>query len=96
MQDSERHIPTRVDDPIPILSFEPLEFVLAVLFLGVGTVMNVMPIGAVGAGLILWLSRKLKRGAKRGAAQHALWSSGLSIDRAMKCFPEAWINDLVE
>ncbi len=34
--DRDRHIPNRADDPVPILFWEPLEFVLGVSVLGLG------------------------------------------------------------
>lgn len=93
---AKRYIPTRVDDPVPILFFEPIEFVLIVSIFGIGVAMGALVSGAALAIGVMWAIRKLKRGAKRGATQHALWSSGLKIDRGMSRFPPAWENDLIE
>lgn len=93
---NRRYIPTRVDDPVPILFFEPIEFVLIVSIFGIGVAMGFMLAGFALSVGVMWAVRKLKRGAKRGATQHALWSSGLKIDRGMGRFSPAWDNDLIE
>lgn len=92
----DRHIPGRADDPIPILFWEPLEFILAVAILGIAIAMNLWVAGGVMAYALLWIMKRLKRGAKRGAAQHALWTTGAIIDRHMTLFPPAYINELIE
>jgi type IV conjugative transfer system protein TraL len=94
--DRDRHIPNRADDPVPILFWEPLEFVLGVSVLGLGIAVNLWLTGALLSILILWLMKRLKRGTKRGAAQHALWASGMQIDRAMGAFPPSWENEFME
>jgi hypothetical protein len=59
--------------------------------------MNAWILGLVGATLVLMLSRKLKRGAKRGAVQHWIWRMGLQVDPALaKKFPPACHNELIE
>lgn len=93
---SMRYIPIKVDDPVPILFFEPLEFVMLVSIFGISVAMGFMLIGAILSILLIFALRKLKRGAKKGATQHAIWSAGLRIDRGMSRFPQAWDNDLIE
>lgn len=94
--DLDRHIPSRADDPVPILFWEPLEFVLGVSVLGIGIALNLWFTGALLSVGLLWTMKRLRRGAKRGAAQHALWSAGMQIDRSMGVFPAAWENEFLE
>jgi hypothetical protein len=44
----------------------------------------------------LWGSSKLKRGSKRGAAQHAIWAFGLITDKGLSRFPPASIKEFIE
>lgn len=96
--DPQSHVvPHQLEDPIPIMFWDPLEFVLAISLMGFGTIMNMWMAGmAAGMGVLLG-SRYLKRGAKRGAMQHMLWSMGLQLDKPIaKRFPPAWVNEFVE
>lgn len=82
---------------VPIMFWDPAEFVIAVALFGFGMVANAWLFGACGAGFVLWGSRKLKRGAKAGATHHWIWSKGLEADQAMSSqFPPAAVNDFFE
>lgn len=87
----------KLEDPIPVLFWEPLEFVMAFALLGVGVVFGMWVVGMVGCFAVLIGSRYLRRGMKRGAVQHFLWSIGLPADNALAArFPPVWVNDLIE
>ena len=65
--------------------------------LGIGLVFGMWVIGIIGCFAVLIGSRYLRRGMKRGAVQHFLWSLGLPADKALSArFPPVWSNDLVE
>ena len=68
-----------VDDPIPIAFWDPPEFIVACMLLGMGVIFNPV-IGFLGAGLVLKYAKVLKQGNKRGAVQHWLWRAGMPID----------------
>lgn len=92
----ERRIPTRADDPIPLLFWEPFEFILAVTAFG-GIMILVNPIAAaVVSAFVLWGAKRLKRGAKRGASQHALWAFGAARDSGMSRFPHSTTTEFIE
>lgn len=87
----------KIEDPVPILFWEPLDFILSFSLLGVGLVLGMWVIGLIGCFAVLIGSRYLRRGMKRGAVQHFLWSIGLPADNALKAmFPPVWANDLTE
>lgn len=94
---SSHIVPYGLEDPVPIMFWDPLEFVLAISFIGFGIIANVWIFG-VGVGIgILFGARYLKRGAKRGAMQHFMWAYGLQLDAQLgKCFKPSWINDYTE
>ena len=76
---------------------QPLEFTLAVTFIGFGIIAKMLILGIVCGVAILWGSRYLKRGAKRGAMQHMLWALGLEADVPLKKrFPPSWDNDFIQ
>lgn len=86
-----------VDAPVPILFWEPIEFVVAVSLIGFGFVTDLVLLGVIAGGMCLALANKLKRGKKRGAVQHWLWRRGLEIDPGMqKHFPSPWKVDFSE
>jgi type IV conjugative transfer system protein TraL len=86
-----------VDSPVPIMFWDPVEFIIAISLLGFGILMNAWILGIVGATLVLMLSKKLKRGAKRGAVQHWVWRMGLQVDVSLaKRFPPACHNEMIE
>lgn len=80
------YIAKRIDDPIPIFFFDPVDFVLLVTFFGLGIVTKQFLIGAFLAWAVLKLSKMMKRGAKRGAVMHSLWRVGLLQDKSFKKF----------
>lgn len=89
-------MPVDIEEPTPILFWSPLEFVVAVSLAGFGIVAGASTLGMLVAGGVLVAARKLKRGARRGAAQHFLWAIGLQVDPALNRFPPAWENDYTE
>lgn len=96
--DEQAHIVAfDIEAPTPILFWEPLEFVMALTFMGFGMVMNLWILGMLAGTGILIGSRYLKRGAKHGAMQHYMWSLGLQMDKPLsKYFKPAWINEFIE
>ncbi|MDN5872952.1 MAG: type IV conjugative transfer system protein TraL [Sinobacteraceae bacterium] len=95
-RDPARHIPTRADDPVPMLFWDPFEFVLAISAFGLLMILANPLVGAAVAGFVLWGSKRLKRGAKRGAAQHACWAFGMMADKALSRFPPSHIREFIE
>lgn len=95
--DKQRQIPSRVDEPVPFMLWEPVEFVVAITSLGFFMAINMLFVGMVTMVGILWISKELRKGAKRGAAQHGLWAIGLNMDSVLPArFPAPFINELVE
>lgn len=96
--DPQSHVvPHKLEDPIPIMFWNPLDFVLALSLMGFGTIMNVWVFGLIAGMGVLLGSRYLQRGAKRGAMQHLLWALGLQLDKSLaRRFPPAWTNDFLE
>lgn len=92
-----RRMPLHADEPVPIIFWSAQEFILIVSILGVAIAFNVWGVGFIGAGVAVWGLRKLKRGAKRGAAQHWIWRKGLNLDKALaKTAPEPLIPEFIE
>ena len=92
-----RYIPVRVDDPVTIMLMDPLLFVLIVANVGVGMVLDVFLLGVFFAYLSFVILKRLKRGAKRGAGQHAMWSAGINLDPFLKkFFPDPLDNEFIE
>lgn len=97
MDEQSHRVPYDLELPAPIMFWEPLEFVLALCLFGFGILTNLWVLGIVLGSGVLFGARYLKRGAKRGAMQHYLWSLGLQMDPALsKRFPPSWSNDYVE
>lgn len=96
--DQEAHIvPFELESPIPILFWDPLEFVLAITLMGFGVVANLWIFGCIGGAAVLMGARYLKRGSKKGAMQHFLWAHGLQLDVPLtKKFKPAWLNDYID
>jgi hypothetical protein len=96
--DQQSHvIPYDLEAPTPVMFWDPLEFTLAVVFMGFGIIAKLWLLGMAGGAGVLIGSRYLKRGAKRGAMQHMLWALGLQVDQPLKNrFPPAWVNDFVQ
>lgn len=86
-----------IEDPIPILFWDPLEFTMAVCFFGFGIVTDLWVFGAALGTAVLVGSRYMRRGAKKGSVQHLLWSVGLQLDACLnKFFKPSWCNDFTE
>lgn len=86
-----------IDDPVQIMFWDPMEFVIAITLLGFGMLSGLFVVGAILAVGTLMGARKLKRGAKRGAVQHFLWHVGISVDPLLrKRYPPAWKNEFLE
>lgn len=95
-ENSLRRIPMTSDNPVPILFWEPVDFIAGMSIFGMGVALNMFLFGAVGCVVTLSVASKLRQGAKRGAAQHWLWSMGMDIDRALGRFKlKSWNNDFI-
>ena len=82
---SAYQIPKNVDSPLPFFAWEMTEVVLAMIFLCVGIVFQQFLAGMIGSIFILYLSRKMRGGRKRGQVQHVIWRLGVGmVDPAMK------------
>ena len=77
-------VPAEVDHPIPIFAWDVVEIVVAVLMFGVFIILGYFLFGMVAAMVTLSMAKKLKKGAKRGQAQHLIWRAGLVIDQPLK------------
>lgn len=97
MDNDPHFIPFDIEAPVPVLFWEPLDFALAVSFTGFGIALGLFIPGVIGAFGVLYGSKYLKRGAKRGAAQHYLWGLGLNIDKYLSSnFLPADKNEFIE
>lgn len=77
--------------------WDPLEFILAVTLIGFGLALNLFVVGVAASIGVLYGSRALKRGSKKGAAQHYIWALGLNIDKFLADnFMPAEKNDFIE
>ncbi|MEX3984233.1 type IV conjugative transfer system protein TraL [Paraburkholderia sp. EG287A] len=81
-EQSLRRIPLTADNAVPILFWEPIDFLAGMTVFGMGVALHLFIFGLVGGWVTLMIASRLRRGAKRGAAQHWLWFMGLNIDRA--------------
>lgn len=91
-----RKIPLTVDNAVPILFWEPVDFIAGISIFGMGVALHLFMFGAVGCAIVLMVASKLRQGAKRGAAQHWLWSLGLTIDSALgRTKLKSWSNDFL-
>lgn len=91
-----RRIPLTADNPVPILFWEPVDFIAGMSIFGMGVALHMFLFGAVGGALTLMVASKLRQGAKRGAAQHWLWFMGMNIDRALgRMKLRAWDSDFI-
>jgi len=91
----ERTIPMRVDNVVPILFWDPLEVSVAIAIFGFSFLVNLFLPGIVLVILFLKITRAMKRGAKRGTSQHAVWAFGANIDTALKKFPKSFENEFI-
>lgn len=91
-----RRIPLTADNPVPILFWEPVDFIAGMSIFGMGVALHMFLFGAVGGAVTLMVASKLRQGAKRGAAQHWLWFMGMNIDRALNRMKlRAWDSDFI-
>lgn len=95
---TEAHvIPEGIENPTPILFWEPMEFVLALMFMGFGIIASLWVLGAGLASAVLVFAPRMRRGTRRGAVPHLLWAKGLTLDPNLKrWFKPAWLNDYSE
>lgn len=95
--EKRRQIPSRVDEPVPFMLWEPVEFVVAITSFGFFMAINMVLVGILTMVGILWVSRELKKGSKRGATQHAIWAIGFTMDPVLPLrFAPNYVNELVE
>lgn len=91
-----RKIPVTADNPVPIMFWEPVDFIAALAIFGMGVAMKMFLFGAVASVATLIVASNLRKGAKRGAAQHWLWAMGLNIDKSLaRLKVKAWNNDFI-
>lgn len=83
-QDLYHTIPRELDSPSPIFFWEPMEFIMALMFGGMLIAFDQTMAGIIAMICLLKWLPILRRGAKRGAAQHFMWSIGLPVDKALK------------
>ena len=79
-----------------MLFWDPFEFILAISAFGFLMILANPMVGLLAAGVVLWGGKKLKRGAKKGAAQHALWGFGVLSDSGMSNFPSPTLTEFIE
>lgn len=91
-----RKIPMTADNPVPIMFWEPVDFIAGMSIFGMGVALGMFMFGVVGGVATLMVASKLRQGAKRGAAQHWLWYMGMNIDRALARLKlRAWDSDFI-
>lgn len=91
-----RKIPLSSDNPVPIMFWEPVDFIAGLSIFGMGVALNLFLFGMIGAVLTLMIATKLRQGAKRGAAQHWLWYMGMNIDKGLgRLKLRAWDSDFI-
>ena len=91
-----RKTPMTVDNVVPIMFWDPVDFIAAMAIFGMGVAMKLFILGVVGAAVTLMVASKLRQGAKRGAAQHWMWHMGLTIDRSLSRLGlKSWNNDFI-
>lgn len=78
-----RKIPLTADNAVPIMFWEPVDFICAMSVFGFCMVLHLFVLGLLGCVLTLKITTQLRRGAKRGAAQHWLWFMGANVDIAL-------------
>lgn len=97
MDEQSHSFASGIELPIPIMFWEPMEFIMGISLMGFGLIINLWVFGMVSGMAVLLGSRYLKRGAKPGSTQHLMWSLGLIMDQPLKKqFPEPWKRDFTE
>jgi TraL protein len=91
-----RRIPLKADNPVPIMFWEPVDFIAGISVLGMGIALKMFVFGVIGCCVTLMIASKLRNGAKRGAAQHWFWYMGLNLDTALKRLKlRSWDSDFI-
>lgn len=86
-----------VDAVTPILFWEPTEFVASIGILGLFMNLDMIEFGFIGCIAILVISKRMKRGAKKGMVQHWLWHMGLMLDPVFsRRFPPVWQSEFMQ
>lgn len=74
-------VPRGLDAPVPILFWEPAEFIGAVSIVGFSMFFHAILLGLLAASFVLVIAGRMnKDGVKRGRSGHALHALGLPID----------------
>ena len=90
-------MPHGLEAPIPIMFWDPLEFVFAITLMGFGVVTKLWLFGMIAGAGVLWGAKYLKRGSKRGSVQHLFWAYGVQMDNSLRTkFQPSWLNDFIE
>lgn len=82
-----------LESPIPIMFWEPLEFILAIGLLGMFMILNLFTVGLVACVIVLKYSSKFKAGEKKGSLNHGLWRYGLHqvSSEISTRYPKPWV-----
>lgn len=97
MNHDSHTIPFDLEAPVPVMFWEPMEFVMALSLIGFGLIANLWVLGVLGGAGVLVGAKYLKRGAKKGAMQHLMWAHGLQLDAPLsKKFKPSWLNDFTQ
>lgn len=92
-----RKMPLTADNAVPIMFWDPIDFIAGISVFGMGVAIHLFIFGLVGGVATLMIASKLRQGAKRGAAQHWLWFMGANIDIALSRLKlSAWHNSFVQ
>ena len=95
--DAEHAVAQDVDAVTPILFWEPSEFIASIMILGLFMNLDMIEFGIIGCIGVLVVSRRMKRGAKKGMVQHWLWRMGLKLDPTFsKRFPPVWVSEFMQ
>lgn len=73
-----------LDAPIPFFAWEVVDVVVAILLMGLCTIMQQFILGVVLLVVVLKIAKKMRSGAKQGQVQHLLWRIGLTLDKPLK------------
>lgn len=86
------------EEPIPIVFWSPMEFSVAMAFLGLFITFGELMVGLVAAAFVLMSCKYFRKGLKRGQAQHFLWSLGPAAfgDRLGNRFPNGDVQEYIE
>lgn len=82
--DSKYSVPLNLDAPIPFFAWEFIDIIVAMMFAGLGILMEMFLLGFMGMIVVLVYAKKLRQGQKRGQVQHLFWRMGINIDKPLK------------